>query len=196
MRKPVVVIAANILTRRVNPRDAATASLFSDGAGAVVLARADAPLILGSFLHADGSLYDTIGIRAGGTREPLTVEALGEGRNLMTMRRGSALFKQAVHAMATAGRMAMDSACVKPADIDWWIPHQANVRITQDTGALLGIPAARTTNVIAEYGNSSAATIPIALAHGAERGRIKRGDLLLLTAAGAGLVSAGLVLRW
>jgi 3-oxoacyl-[acyl-carrier-protein] synthase III len=98
--------------------------------------------------------------------------------------------------MTTAGRSAMDFAQIKPGDIDWWIPHQANLRITRDTGALLGIPPERTVNVIAQYGNSSAATIPIGLAHAVEKGQIQRGNLLLLTAAGAGLVSAGLVLRW
>jgi 3-oxoacyl-[acyl-carrier-protein] synthase-3 len=190
IRRPAVVIAANILTRRVNPNDAATSSLFSDGAGAVVLA------ILGSFLHADGSLYDTIGIPAGGTRDTLTPEAVAEGRHLMTMRKGSALFKQAVHAMAAAGRDAMNCAGLTPSDIDWWIPHQANLRIIQDAGALLGIPPERTINVIARYGNSSAATIPIALAHEVESGRVKREDVVLMTAAGAGLVSAGLILRW
>ena len=114
----------------------------------------------------------------------------------MTMRRGSALFKQAVHAMAHAGKQAMQAAGVNPSDIDWWIPHQANVRITRDTGSLLGIPPERSIEVIAHYGNSSAATIPIALTHAVENCQIKKGNLLLMTAAGAGLVSAGLVLRW
>ena len=114
----------------------------------------------------------------------------------MTMRRGSALFKQAVHAMASAGRKAMELAGLRPNEIEWWIPHQANVRITQDTGSLLGIPAERTVDVIARYGNSSAATIPIALADAVRKGDIQRGDRILMTAAGAGIVSAGVVLRW
>ena len=195
-RKPVLVIAANILTRRVNDRDPATVALFADGAGAAVLIPDEPSHFLGSYLGADRSLYDTIGIRSGGTREPLTPEALNSGLNLMTMRRGSALFKQAVHAMAAAGKKAMETAGVKSESIDWWIPHQANVRITQDTGTLLGIPPERAIDVIARYGNSSAATIPIALTHAVETGKVREGNVLLMTAAGAGLVSAGLVVRW
>lgn len=195
IRKPVLVVAANILTRRVNDKDPSTVALFSDGAGAVVLSPSDTSHFLGSYLGSDGSSYDTIGIPAGGTREPLTSEALSKGRHLMTMSRGSSLFKEAVHAMVFAGEEALKTAHLEAGAIDWWIPHQANSRIIRDTGKLLGIPPERTINVVAKYGNSSAATIPIALSDGIESGRIQRGNILLFTAAGAGMVSAGLVLR-
>jgi 3-oxoacyl-[acyl-carrier-protein] synthase III len=195
-RKPVLIVAANVLTRRVNKLDAGTAALFSDGAGAVLLTPTDSSHFIGSYMGSDGALYDTIGIRAGGAREPITHAGLEEGRNLMTMRRGSALFRQAVHAMDHAGKCAMEDAGVKPEAIKWWIPHQANARITRETGNLLGIPPERTIDVIAHFGNSSAATIPIALASANEAGKLRSGDLLLLTAAGAGLLSAGLVVRW
>jgi 3-oxoacyl-[acyl-carrier-protein] synthase-3 len=195
IRKPVLVVAANILTRRVNDKDPSTIALFSDGAGAMVLAPGDPTHFLGSYLGSDGSSYDTIGIPAGGTREPLTSNALMEGRHLMTMRRGSSLFKEAVHAMAFAGNEALKVSKLNAGAIDWWIPHQANARIIHDTGKLLGIPPDRTINVVGKYGNSSAATIPIALADGIESGRIRPGNILLFTAAGAGMVSAGLVLR-
>ena len=195
MRKPVLVVAANILTRRVNDKDPATVALFSDGAGAVVLTPGEQSHFLGSYLGSNGSSYDTIGIPAGGTREPLTASAVTEGRHLMSMRRGSSLFKEAVHAMAFAGNEAMKMSDLKSASIDWWIPHQANTRIIADAGKLLGIPPERTINVVGKYGNSSAATIPIALSDGLESGRIRPGNLLLFTAAGAGMVSAGLVLR-
>jgi 3-oxoacyl-[acyl-carrier-protein] synthase III len=195
MHKPVLVIAANILTRRLNDKDSSTVALFSDGAGAVVLLPSDPSHFLGSYLGSDGSSYDTIGIAAGGTREPLTPEALMEGRHLMTMRRGSSLFKEAVHAMSFAGKEALIASGHKTGAIDWWIPHQANSRIIHDTGKLLDIPPERTINVVGKYGNSSAATIPIALADALETGRILPGNILLFTAAGAGMVSAGLVLR-
>ena len=195
MRKPVLVVASNVLTRRVNDRDPSTVALFSDGAGAVVLTPADPSHILGSYLGSDGSSYDTLAIAAGGSREPLTSESLNEGRNLMTMRRGATLFKEAVHAMAFAGKESMKASNLNAEDIDWWIPHQANSRIIQDTGKLLGIPAGRTISVVEKYGNSSAATIPIALAEGMGSGQIHPGQTLLFTAAGAGIVSAGLVLR-
>jgi 3-oxoacyl-[acyl-carrier-protein] synthase-3 len=194
--KPALVIGANVLTRRVNPMDAATVSLFSDGAGALVLAPHQPTTLLGSYLGSDGSAYETIGIPDGGSRTPFTVEALREGRNLMTMRRGSALFKQAVQGMAQAGKFALESAALRAGDIDLWIPHQANRRIIEDVGALLSIPAERTVNVVSNYGNSSAATIPIAMAEAAREGRLKDDQTVLLTAAGAGLITAGVVLRW
>jgi 3-oxoacyl-[acyl-carrier-protein] synthase-3 len=196
MGRSALVIGANILTRRVNPADAATAALFSDGAGAVVVAPGSPTALLGSHLEADGSAYDIIGIEAGGTRQPLSVEAVKEGRHLMTMRRGAALFKHAVHAMADAGKAAMLKAGIDSSAIDLWVPHQANSRIIGDAGSRLGISPDRTVNVVAECGNSSAATIPIALAHAIEAGRLRRGQILLLTAAGAGMLSAGVVLRW
>ena len=192
--KPALVIGANILTRRINSKDPATVALFSDGAGAVVVAPHQPTSLLGSFLGSDGSTYGAIGIAAGGTREPLTSESLSNGGNLMTIRRGAALFKQAVQGMADAGKEALKQAGLTAGDIDWWIPHQANARIIHDTGKLLGIPPERTINVVARYGNSSAATIPIAIADAADR--LKAGEKVLLTAAGAGLVTAGAVLRW
>jgi 3-oxoacyl-[acyl-carrier-protein] synthase III len=192
--RSALVIGANILTRRINARDPATVALFSDGAGAVVISASEPTSLLGSYLGSDGSTYGAMGIPAGGTREPLTMESLKNGGNLMTMHRGASLFKHAVQGMADAGKVALSQSGLAAGDIDWWIPHQANARIIQDTGALIGIPAERTINVVAKYGNSSAATIPIAMAEAADR--FKTGDNLLLTAAGAGLVTAAAVLCW
>jgi 3-oxoacyl-[acyl-carrier-protein] synthase-3 len=192
VQQPVLVIGANVLTRRVNPSDAATVALFSDGAGAVVIAPAQPTALLGSCLSSDGSAYEAIGIPGGGSRAPLTAESVSEGENLMTMRRGAVLFKHAVHGMADAGLEALKRAELCAADITWWIPHQANVRILQDTGTLLGIPPERTVSVVSRYGNSSAATIPIAMTECP----LKRGDKILLTAAGAGLITAGAVIEW
>jgi 3-oxoacyl-[acyl-carrier-protein] synthase III len=195
-RKTVLVIGANVLTRRTNARDAATVGLFSDGAGAVVLGPATPSNLLGSFLNSDGSGYDAIGIQAGGSREPLTHAALDEGRNLMAIHRGSVFFRQAVHGMAEAGEEAMKAAGVDSKAIDWWIPHQANSRIIDDAGKLLRVPPERTVNVVAQYGNSSSATIPIALTHALDAGQIRPGNIILFTAVGAGLISAGAVVRW
>jgi 3-oxoacyl-[acyl-carrier-protein] synthase III len=194
--KAVLVIGANVLTRRTNERDPATVGLFSDGAGAVVLGPAEPSNLLGSFLSSDGSGYDAIGIPAGGSREPLTQTALDEGRNLMAIRRGSVFFRQAVHGMVDAGEQAMKAAGVDSKAIDWWIPHQANSRIIEDAGRLLHVAPERTVNVVAQYGNSSAATIPIALTHVLDAGQIRPGNIILFTAVGAGLISAGAVVRW
>jgi 3-oxoacyl-[acyl-carrier-protein] synthase-3 len=194
--KAALVIGANILTRRINEKDPATVSLFSDGAGAVVVVPFQPTGLLGSYLGSDGSGYDAIGIAAGGSREPITAESVKSGRNLMTISRGAALFKQAVHGMADAGKAALAQAGLRESDLTWWIPHQANVRIIQDAGLLLGMPPERTINVVSQYGNSSAATIPIAIADALDGGRMKEGDKVLLTAAGAGLITAGAVLQW
>jgi 3-oxoacyl-[acyl-carrier-protein] synthase III len=194
--KPVLVIGANVLTRRTNQADPATAGLFSDGAGAVVLAPAEPSNLLGSFVTSDGSGYEAIGIQAGGSREPLTHGALDEGRNLMAIRRGTLFFRQAVHGMVEAGEQAMKSAGLDANAVDWWIPHQANSRIIEDAGKSLGIRPERTVNVVGQYGNSSAATIPIALAYALDAGKICQENIILFTAVGAGLVSAGAVVRW
>lgn len=194
--KAALIIGANILTRRVNQNDPATVALFSDGAGAVVIVPSQPTSLLGSYLGSDGSAYDAIGIVAGGTREPLTLETLHAGKSLMTMRRGAALFKQAVHSMVEAGTAALKQAGMKASEITWWVPHQANNRIIEDAGEKLGIPSERTINVVSQYGNSSAATIPIALSDTLQRSQLKSGDLILFTAAGAGLITAGAVLRW
>ncbi len=193
MRRPVLAIASNVLSRRVTPRDAATVPLFADGAGAVVLAPDEEPHLLGIYLGADGSKYESIRIPGGGSRQPLTAEALQEGRQYIVMERGAALFREACRQMAEAGRRAMTAAGAQ--QIDWWIPHQANLRLIRETGLLLGIPMERTIVSADRNANSSAATIPIALAEAAA-GRIRRGELLLLTAVGAGMTSAGAVLRW
>jgi 3-oxoacyl-[acyl-carrier-protein] synthase-3 len=193
---PVLVTGANVLTRRTNQQDPATVGLFSDGAGAMVLVPSEPSRILGFHLGADGSFYDAIGIQAGGSRGLLTPEALQDKQHLMMMRQGPVLFKQAVQSMATAGKLAMQMAGTDSGCVDWWVPHQSNARITQDTAKALGIPQERTISVIDRYGNSSSATIPIALAYGEETGRLRPGHVVLLTAVGAGLLSAGLVLRW
>lgn len=194
---PVLVIGANVLSRRVDPRDAPTAALFADGAGALVLGpEVGERGLLGAWLGADGSRWDAIWIPAGGSRQPLTPEAVAAGAHCMRMDGGPALFRAAVRAMAAAGREALARAGLGVEDVDWWVPHQANRRITQEAGRLLGIPPERTVDVIARYGNSSSATIPLALAEWARAGRLRRGQVVLLTAVGAGLVSAGCVMRW
>jgi len=195
---PVLVIAANVLSRRTDPLDRSTAPVFADGAGAVVLdAAADEDRgVRGSFLGADGSLADAIGVPAGGSRQPITVEGVERGEHFMRMERGPALFHRAARAMAEAGAEALKSAGWTTQSIDRWVPHQAGRRLVAESGRLLGIEEARTVDLVARHGNSSAATIPIALAAARDAGTINRGDAVLLTSVGAGLVSAGVALRW
>jgi 3-oxoacyl-[acyl-carrier-protein] synthase III len=196
IERPVLVIAANILSRRVNQSDPGTVALFGDGAGAVVLIPDSQPHILGIHLGADGSSYDSILIPAGGSREPMTSDRFLAGRHFITMANGASVFRNASQKMADAGIQAMHHANVHAPEISWWIPHQANLRLIRETGNLLGIPTEKTVTVIDRYANSSGATIPIALAEAVAAGTIRSGELLLFTAAGAGMTNAGLVLRW
>lgn len=198
-----LIIGANVLSYRVNPDDAATAALFGDGAGALVLAPDDTAgastgqtALRGLHLGADGSAYERIHIPAGGSRRPMTADAVAQDKHLMRMKRGQAVFRSAVEAMTRAGREALSDAGLAPDDIDWWVPHQANQRITDRTGEALGLPPTRTVSIIDRYGNSSAATIPLALSLAADDGRLQRGHRVLLTAVGAGTIEAGAVLRW
>jgi 3-oxoacyl-[acyl-carrier-protein] synthase-3 len=152
--------------------------------------------LLSVHLGSDGSRADLLMIPAGGSRLPLTPEAVSRGEHYMRLTGGHRLFREAVRSMTEAGRGALSAAGRAPADVDCWVPHQANRRITREVGRLLKIPAAKTIDVIDRYGNSSAATIPVALADADAAGRLTPGRLVLLTAFGAGLVSAGAVLRW
>ena len=196
-RCSVLVVAANVLSRRVNPVDPMTAALFADGAGAMILGPSDdADALLSIHLDSHGDHYEHILIPAGGSRTPITVGAVQRGEHFMRMERGPALFRIAVRAMARAGEAALLKANLSADAIDWWVPHQANARIIREAGERLGIPAERTISIVAEYGNSSAASIPLALSLAVRDGRIRPGKTLLLTSAGAGMIEAGAVLRW
>ena len=191
----VLVIGANVLSRRTNPDDPKTSALFADGAGAVVLGPSESPRgIVACWLGADGACWDDLYIPAGGSRRPLTPERVARGEHLMTMKNGRALFRRAATGMAEAGRRVLQQAGLGIDDVAWWIPHQANHRLIEEARHQLGIPADRTVNIVDRIGNSSAATIPLALA--LEAHRFAPGDLLLLTAVGAGLLSAAVLLQW
>lgn len=194
LNEPILVIASNVLSKRTNPNDPSTVTLFADGAGAVVLTPGES--FLGTYLGADGSRYDKILIKAGGSRNPISTEAIRQGLHFMQMQSGLELFRQAVRMMTYASKKAVESAGINISQIDLWIPHQANKRIIQETGRFLGIPPERTVCILENYGNSSAATIPIALDSAYQQNLLKPGFKLLLTAVGAGLVSAAIVLEW
>jgi 3-oxoacyl-[acyl-carrier-protein] synthase-3 len=197
-RCSVLVIGANVLSRRTNPNDPATSALFGDGAGAMVLAPApDSPdAVLSLHLDSRGEFYDQIVIPAGGSREPVTAEALATGAHYMRMLRSPDLYREAVRAMVRSGSAALDRAGLTAASVNWWVPHQANTRIIRDAGERLGIPPERTISVVETVGNTSAASIPLALSLASLDGRIRAGQLLLLTAVGAGMTEGAAVVRW
>ena len=192
--RPVLVVAANILSRRINPAERASAVLFADAAGAVVLAPSDnrEQGLLGVDLASDGSRYDLISIPAGGSKRPFAAGVAAE-ECLMTMRDGREMFAQAVQMMTLCARRALASAELQPADVSRFVPHQANARIFDVVGENIGIEPDRIVRTIAQYGNSSAATIPLSLSLAHQARPFVPGEKLLLTAAGAGLTGGAVV---
>ncbi|MDX8521950.1 beta-ketoacyl-ACP synthase III [Mesorhizobium dulcispinae] len=192
--KPAIVIAANILSRRINPAERASAVLFADAAGAVVLAPSGDPGhgILGSSFASDGSAYGLIQIPAGGSNRPFA-EEIDIAETRMTIANGRDVFAKAVEMMSRCSVEALAAAGLSVPDITRFVPHQANARIFNAVGKSLGIEDERIVKTIADYGNSSAATIPLSLsvAHGADP--FRPGEKLLLAAAGAGLTGGALV---
>ena len=189
----VLVIAANLLSRRIEPTEAASRVLFADAAGAVLLRPASDPSLgpKAVVLRSDGAGYDMIRIDRGGSRLPFT--APGAGGLTMRMRDGRAIFARAVEGMTTSARQAMTEAGVTPEEITAWAPHQANGRIVAKVGGLLGLGHAEWLGTLDRHGNSSAATIPLGLScRVAERGPLSPGPLLL-TAFGAGTIWGSVV---
>jgi 3-oxoacyl-[acyl-carrier-protein] synthase-3 len=196
-RCSVLVVGANVLSRRINPSDPSTAAVFADAAGALILApEAGADAVVSVHLDARGEFYDQILVPAGGSRKPVTLAAVEAGEHWMRMVRGPELYREAVRGLVRCGTAALEKAGLTAADIDWWVPHQANARIIREAQERLGIGPERTISVVETVGNSSAATIPLALSLAVGAGRIGAGQRLLLTAVGAGMTEGGAVIRW
>jgi 3-oxoacyl-[acyl-carrier-protein] synthase-3 len=162
--------------------------LFGDGAGAVVLGPADGDGrgVLSTKLHTDASLTDSLYIPAGGSREPLTPEGLTAQRDKVFMV-GSDIFRIAIKNLTGASRAALDAAGLSTDAVKWVVPHQANLRILAQVAQRLDIPLERFVLNIERYGNTSSASIPLALDEAVRDGRIKRGDTVLMCALGAGI---------
>lgn len=194
--RAVLVVAANILSRRINPAERASAVLFSDAAGAAVLVPDRNPQrgIIAADLLSDGSGYDLIQIPAGGSRRSFS-NAVGPEEFLMTMRDGREVFSRAVGLMTQASCRVLDQVGIAGDDVDRFIPHQSNARMFGALCNNIGIDQARTVQTIETYGNSSAATIPLSLSISNSKKRFAEGEFLLLTAAGAGLTGGAVVVR-
>jgi 3-oxoacyl-[acyl-carrier-protein] synthase III len=192
----VLFIAADIFTHYINWNDRNTCVLFGDGAGAVVLQPSEQRYgQLSSVLGASGKDEDLMAVDAGGTRLPATAELLEQGRQYVYMN-GREIFKLAVRGMGDSSAQAIAEAGLAKDDIALVLPHQANLRIIEATAKRLEMPMERVFVNLDRYGNTSAATIPIALAEAVAQDRIKDGDYLLLTAFGGGLTWASSVIRW
>lgn len=195
-RSPALVIAANILSRRLNLDDPVSAVLFGDGAGAALLVPSERETsgVRGVHLTSDGAAYDLIQIPAGGSRTPFA-EGLSPDATLMHIRDGRAVFSRAVKIMTASAEAALSRAGLAVDEIDYFIPHQANARIIGAAQRQLGIPDSKLLSSIALYANSSAATIPLTLSLAAERRLFRSGERLLMSAAGAGLTGGAIIVE-
>ncbi|WP_295640716.1 beta-ketoacyl-ACP synthase III [uncultured Methylibium sp.] len=182
-----LVIGSEVFSRILDFTDRTTCVLFGDGAGAVVLEASDAPGILATDLHADGrhvGILCTPGTVAGG-------KVLGDPLLKMD---GQAVFKLAVRVLEESARAVLDKAGRQDSDIDWLIPHQANIRIMQGTAKKLKLPLEKLVVTVDEHGNTSAASIPLALDHAVRSGQVKRGDTVMLEGVGGGFTWGAVLL--
>jgi len=194
--KRVLLVGAEELSRLVNYEDRGTAVLFGDGAGAVVLEASETDSFLGCELGADGSDPNALKLPSSGTADPpITAEDLACKRNTISMD-GKEVFRFAVTKMIEATNVALDKANIHSHDVSWVIPHQANIRIIEAAAKRLAIPDDRVVVNIDRYGNTSAASIPIALSETAAAGKLKDGDVLLFVGFGGGLSWGAVTWRW
>jgi 3-oxoacyl-[acyl-carrier-protein] synthase-3 len=192
----VLVIGAEIFSRILDFSDRQTCVLFGDGAGAVLVQAADRPGIVTTRLGADGSATDILLVPGGGSREPATSETVASNRHAVHMPNGREVFKRAVTEMAAACREVLEKSGHATEDVDVLIPHQANARIMRAVAERLHIPETKAVLDVAEVGNTSAASIPIALDRAWRAGRIHEGDLVLFTSFGAGLTWGATLMTW
>ena len=189
----VLVIGAETFSRIMDWTDRGTCVLFGDGAGALVLEAHDCAGttddrgILAADLNSDGRYKDMLFVDGG-------VSSTGTSGKLRMQ--GNALFRQAVEKLASTADAALQKAGLTHSDVDWIVPHQANIRIIQGTAKKLGVPMEQVVLTVQDHGNTSAASIPLALSVGAASGKIKTGDLILTEAIGGGLAWGAVAIRW
>ncbi len=188
----VLVIGAETFSKIMDWSDRATCVLFGDGAGALVLEAQDGAGtsddrgILSTDLHSDGRYKDLLYVDGG-----VSTQTTGYLRM-----QGNQVFRHAVEKLAATAEAALEKAGLTSADVDWIVPHQANIRIIQGTAKKMGLPMDKVVVTVQDHGNTSAASIPLALSVAKERGQIRRGDLIVTEAIGGGLAWGAVVLRW
>jgi 3-oxoacyl-[acyl-carrier-protein] synthase-3 len=196
MARHVLVIGAETLTRFLDYTDRNTCILFGDGAGAVVLSASDQPGGgLGIELTTEPSGAYMIWLPAGGAKAPPGIETVNRGEHFIRME-GRETYRFATRTLATTALAAIHQAGLEPSDIDLFIPHQANIRIIEAVAKGLELPMERMFVNVDRYGNTSAASIPIALAEAVDSGRVKIGDHVVMVAFGAGFTSGAIALQW
>ncbi|WP_371368258.1 3-oxoacyl-[acyl-carrier-protein] synthase 3 [Sporomusa rhizae] len=194
--RKILVIGAETLSTITDKEDRNTAILFGDGAGAVVLGETEPGYgILGFDLGAEGTGGDLLKVPAGGTRQPVTAETIANKLHFIQMN-GNEVFKFAIKVMGETVKKALAAAQLTPQDITCLVPHQANLRIIQSAANRLGLPMDKVVVNVDKYGNTSAASVPIALDEGVKNGRIKKDDVIALAGFGGGLTWGAAIIRW
>jgi len=194
--KKIMVIGAEKLSSCTDFTDRNTCVLFGDGAGAAIIEASEGDRgILSTFLKSDGRLAELLWIPHGGSVAPPHSFENGDGKFFIQMS-GTEVFRHAVRQMGDASLQVLKQAGLKSDDVDMMVPHQANIRIMESAAKRIGIPVERVFMNIAKYGNTSAASVPIALDDAVRSGRIKEGDVLLMAAFGGGLTWASAAVKW
>lgn len=194
--KRILLVGTEVLSKITNWKDRNTCVLFGDAAGAVILEESnDDSGILSSYWAADGSLGDLLFIPAGGTRIPTTPESIDQDLHYIHMK-GNEVFKYAVKRMGEAALRVLRTAGLKKEDVEYLIPHQANIRIIDATRRRLKLPPEKVYINVNRYGNVSVASIPICIHELAEARKLRKGDIILLDAFGAGFTWAAVAYRW
>lgn len=187
--KRALVVGAEVFSRILDWKDRGTCVLFGDGAGAVVLEASDAPGILASALHADGAYHGILSVAGSVAAGQVT------GDPFLRMD-GQAVFKFAVRVLGEVANEVLDNAGLQVADIDWLIPHQANARILQATAKRLGLSSDKVIMTVDRHGNTSAASIPLALDLAVRDGRVRRGQRVILEGVGGGFTWGAVLLEF
>ena len=190
-----LVLGADTVSMFLDWKDRDTSILFGDGAGAVVLEASQEPGVLSTVLGSDGSGGPLLMVPGGGSRRPFNGDILQNGDQHLHMD-GRQVFRWATQMMGKAAESAIRASGLTPQEVDLLIPHQANMRIIDSVAKRLSMPAERVFTNVGEYGNTSAASIPIALCEAIEQGRVKTDDHIVLTTFGAGLSWGAAVIRW
>jgi len=195
-KRKVMVLGAEIMSKITDWKDRGTCVLFGDGAGAVILTGEEGDRgILSTHLHSDGSLGELLYMPGGGSANPPTHETIDRNLHCIKMA-GNQLFKVAVRALAEVSQEALDFNGLKSRDIDFMIPHQANTRIIEAAAKLVNFPMDKVYLNIERFGNTSSATIPIALDEMNRSGKLKAGNLILMCSFGTGVTWGGAMIRW
>ncbi|MEP6894834.1 MAG: beta-ketoacyl-ACP synthase III [Chloroflexota bacterium] len=194
--KTALVVGSETLSKFIDWKDRGTCILFGDGAGAFVLQASERPGgVLSAVMHSDGSGGDLLAIPGGGSRFPATAATIHEGKHYVKMD-GKAVFRFATRIMASATQEALDAAGLTVEQVQWIIPHQANIRIIEAAARGLKLPMDRFIVNLERYGNTSTASIPIAMVEALEKGQIKNGDKLVMVGFGGGLTWGALAAEW